>query len=414
MKRRDRRLPSRRRRQRRTTIVFFVVLQRELPLPSSVLFAARPGDPGVRIVEADDWNAKPPPPEPVPGGATVRAWQILSDGIHLQEPLDLTSSVVSLVVGHREAGATRSDGDDPPPRTRTVLELSAALPDRRGASQIAFRRAWRLAEDLSRAHTIASGCKTGPLNLSDAFPVSLFLTRDRSGWHPRSMSHYLITENMDHLVPRTLEDQHAVEAFFAFARRLRMRDPWALYSERQIASQRALSAGRFSDSIIEAAVAAEIAFDVLLGWALWENGETPSRAAASLGRPLKERLRSEMHPQFGGTWDLTSTPELAGWASSIAHLRNRIVHRGYRASEREANEAAAAADALASFLVARVCANVARYPNMAIAVLGAQKLKERGLYSRRVDQAFHAAGPTGDGPLIEYQGWRESADALAP
>jgi hypothetical protein len=396
----------------RTTIVFFVVLRRELPLPSSILFASRAGDPDVRIVEADNWTTKPPPPEPSPGGATVRAWQSLTDGTHMREPLDLTDNVVSLVVGRLGSKTKPSDQDDPPPRTQTVLELSAVLSDRRDAAQHAFRRAWRLAEDLSRAHAVASGCSSDPLALSDAFPVSLFLTRDRRGWHRDSVSQYLITENLDHLVPRTLDDEHDISAFFVFARRLRSNDPWALYAERRAASRRAMLSGQFSDAIIESAVAAEIIFDVVLGWALWESGTTTMDAATPLKRPLMERLRSEMHPRLGGTWDLTNTPELSGWHSSIARLRNRIVHRGYRPSEREASEAVAAGDALASFLVARVTANVTKYPKMAISVLGAPGLKDRGLYSRRVDLAFRAAGPTGDIPLIEYQSWRESVDAL--
>lgn len=342
----------------------------------------------------------------------MRAWQSLGDGTHLLEPLQLTDDIVDLVVGGLRSGSTSSDRDAPPPRTRTVLELSATLSERPDAAQRAFRRAWRLAEDLSRAHAVASGCGSGPLALSDAFPISLFLTRDRRGWHRDSVSQYLIAENMDHVVPRGLEDENEINTFFVFARRLRSGDPWALYAERRAACRRAMLSGRFADAIIEAAVAAEIIFDAILGWALWEAGSTTADAATLLKRPLVERLRCEMHPRLGGKWDLENGPELSRWHSSVAHLRNRIVHRGYLPSEGEASEAVEAGDALESFLVDRVVANVSKFPRMAIAVLGEAGLKRRGLYSRRIDLVFRAAGPTGDIPLVDYQRWRASVDTL--
>lgn len=225
------------------------------------------------------------------------------------------------------------------------------------------------------------------------------------------MSSYVIPENLDHVVARDIESAAERDSFFAHARRLRMGDQWALYAERSAAARRALNAGDFAAAIVDIAIATEILFDALLGWALWESGESVASAAATLRRPLKERLKSEMHPRFGGTWTLSSTPELAGWESAVARPRNRVVHRGYRPTEAEAQVALRAATDLNAFVVDRILTNAARYPQLALAVLGTDGLTARGRFTRRLKRAAAENGEFGTDALDQYSTWRELVDA---
>lgn len=118
----------------------------------------------------------------------------------------------------------------------------------------------------------------------------------------------------------------------------------------------------------------------------------PVRERQSPG--LNEAGRSSDRGTFvpAHSWDLKATPELRAWHQDLAGLRNRIVHRGRRPTEKQASDAIAAADGMAALLTDRLLERLARYPALALAVIGAYELKRLGVYTRKVDAAFQDAG----------------------
>ena len=254
--------------------------------------------------------------------------------------------------------------------------------------------------------------QTAPLQVGDVFPMALFLTRERGRWDRGSLSTYLL-DTIDHVVARELDGPGQIEVFRIMARRLRAGDAWALYAERRASARREWSNGDFAAAVVDSAVAVEIMLDAALAWALWEDGTTPQEAGPILARPLVDRVKTQMHPRFGGSWDLTATPALRAWHQDLAALRNRIVHRGRRPTEQQASAAVSAADGMSAFLTARLLDRLSRYPALALSVIGAYELRRLGRYTRKVDDAFQAAGQLGEGTLERYLDWREQADQHA-
>lgn len=201
--------------------------------------------------------------------------------------------------------------------------------------------------------------------------------------------------------------------------RLRAADPFMLYKERRLdARSECVLNGRFGESVVHSAIAAEVLFDAVLGLALWEEylagTLTEDEVAEVFARDLTPRLKSEYHPRFGGNWSLTG-PNLRLWHKQIAGVRNRVVHSGFTPERPVAEDAQAVLIDLERFVGDRLACKVSTYPRTAWIYLGHSGLDRRGLLKGALELEVVKEKSVADSVLtwIEaYQVWREAVNEL--
>lgn len=144
--------------------------------------------------------------------------------------------------------------------------------------------------------------------------------------------------------------------------------------------------GAYRAAVLFTATACEVLLDDLLAHLLWEERARPEDAAGVFESFLTARVKREYHPRLGGQWTVDRDGPVRSWATAVADLRHRVVHGGYEPTLDEARTAAAAARDLNAHLCDLVAAKAAVYPRTALLLPGAEGLRRRGLWTRRLDE----------------------------
>ncbi len=194
-------------------------------------------------------------------------------------------------------------------------------------------------------------------------------------------------------------------------------DPFSVYAERRLeAEMEAWTNGRPRESVVQAAIAAEVLLGALLGLAMWEEHErgelTIDDAAGAFSQPLATRIKSQYSKRFGGKW-FTDTDPIKGWQTDIADVRHRVVHAGYEPEKHQAYVALEVLQALERFIGDRLASRWKNYPRTAWLFLGSPGFKRRG--NSKLRQAEEWADAQGEKPVDwvrDYQAWREQVNAL--
>lgn len=196
--------------------------------------------------------------------------------------------------------------------------------------------------------------------------------------------------------------------------RLSSGDPFALYAERRLAANvECWTTGRMGESIVQSGIAAELLFDALLGFLMWEEhdrGEATLEAAAEVfSTDITPRLRNQYAKRLGGQWSFQQPP-MQGWFTTIASVRNAVVHGGARPDKHAAADAIDALLALEGFVGERLCERWRTYPRTAWTFLGTRGFEKRGRL-QAAEKWMDSNGGSIVGWVREYQSWREQVNA---
>ncbi len=416
-------LPRTRKRRRShwgpESVHFFALLRKPIPIPSGAgLIFATPDDPAPYAADTDVEEARIPPLDPpAPDGVSLRFWEVNKSQTGAYEAMEQISTITSLVVPRfsprRDFGIPDDDDKGAGGLTATVVEMATPLPPGKDAVQLSFRRCLTCLEDVSRAYAIATRSMIPPLRVADVHPFVLFISRSpgRMGRWRLGFSLYLIPTNFEAEYLGKDWEHADQEALRALLFRLREGDPILLFAERLLIAKAEASAGEFGGAVLEAAIAAEILLDALLGLMLWEERPSEVVAAAVLAKSVSERLRSEYHGRLGGNWDQDGSGEIGAWRRNLANLRNRVVHAGYRPSEEEAMAAIGAAAALEEFVAERAVQARYRYWRTVLMFVGTPGLQRRGLWSRRMQDMLSASMEQPSEWHRTYAEWRMRVEA---
>lgn len=195
--------------------------------------------------------------------------------------------------------------------------------------------------------------------------------------------------------------------------------PLELAMERSlVASQYLGKQGDYASAVIHAALSSEIILDSALAMMLWEEQlESPDFVAAVdvfnevKNGGLASRVKREYAPRLGGNWNPTVNGPVCRWSEDLAHLRGRVVHRGYRPSRREAERALDASDGLLEFIKIRLALKAKKYPRTCLMILGEPGLRRIGGW--KWARVFLDA--TDEHPLSWFSGyshWRDIVDSV--
>ncbi len=156
----------------------------------------------------------------------------------------------------------------------------------------------------------------------------------------------------------------------------------------------------------------ETLLDGLLLMIAWEQGVPANEAAQWFDRGLIGRIKTRYSSSLGGQWDVTLTDApVGGWRDAVEECRHRVVHHGYRPSEREARQALDSSDRLEEFLFERLARKRRTVPKTALLWLGVPGLERRGLYDaymRSVAEADDGREPW----LSQYRKYVEDIRSL--
>lgn len=196
--------------------------------------------------------------------------------------------------------------------------------------------------------------------------------------------------------------------------RLRAGDPVMLIGERLLGARVALwQEGDYGAAAVQAALACEVLLDAVLGLMLWEEqlaAPDVDAAVTALARPLKPRVRNEYANRLGGDWSMVGGGPLARWAERVAHLRGRVVHRGYRPTQDDAYYAVETSVELLDFVKARLAARVTTYPRTALLVAGEPGLRAAGAW-QEVERFAVEEADSEPWWIPAYGEWRDTVDA---
>jgi hypothetical protein len=228
---------------------------------------------------------------------------------------------------------------------------------------------------------------------------------------------YLSHKNLRDAPPRKLEEGQLLQ-WQSSVQLLSAKDPTALYRERMIDAEYSLTvAGDYGGAVIDAAMAAEVFLDSMLGLLHWERyGGAPltdgeiSRAVAALSKDLRPRIRSEYHPLIGGRWDLNANGPLQSWDAQVARVRNRIVHRGYRPGPSEAADALNSVNQLVNWVADLLCSKASQFPRTTSMTVPPDRMRRRNV-PKRVIEAIDLLARTEPPWRDDYSAWRDRVDA---
>jgi hypothetical protein len=309
----------------------------------------------------------------------------------------------------------------------TVVEAVTSVPDggpegtavgheEGDALRDPLQRCIEVLVEYQRAYRVAAHVQQPELTYERLHPFVLWFRREmEDSTPPERPTGIVLLDHQNYGAVFPPLDAEAVERTVQMTSRLRAGDPFALYAERRLEAQiQAATEGLWGNSILQTAIAAEVLLDAVLGLMTWEEhgrGELSLDQAASIfSRDVVPRVRSQYATRLGGRWDLGSG-QLHAWDKSIATVRNRVVHAGYRPAQSESSSAMTALANLERFMGDRLSDRWRSYPKTAWLFLGSSGFERRGKLSTA------EAWLSGDGgmPVLwarEYQQWRQAVNAL--
>lgn len=148
---------------------------------------------------------------------------------------------------------------------------------------------------------------------------------------------------------------------------------------------------------------------------LWEaniaaDNEGIEIAVSELSFNLMKRVRRCIHPKLGGVWRTEGPGVVAAWYSKTAQARNRVVHRGYRPLQAEAEASFRAMNDLMEYVCDLLAQKRRRFPRTTLRFLGRDGLDRRNAWSDGIfsdDVIGYVEDYTRD-----YVAWRDKVDSL--
>jgi hypothetical protein len=266
----------------------------------------------------------------------------------------------------------------------------------------------RIAE-LVPAYRIASKIAAAPVTRERLPPTAYFLTRNFS--KPYKWSHGLLLAHPNAPGP-SLDPvgPEAVAHFNAHLQAAQLRHPVVAVSERVADAIYALNRlGDTANAVIFAQLASEILLDTTLTAILLDEGKDAETAANMVSLPLAKKVKSELPPRLGGSWDLTRGGIVGEWKDKLWAIRGRVIHGGYVPTRDEARAALQAASALEDFVHDRVAARRNEYPRAALIIVGVEGLQNRGVWSGQIVRNAEKFGPD---LLDRYADWSNELEML--
>lgn len=366
--------------------VFVIPLPEYVPIPHGTVWTK---ELDVEVPELADFEFAIAPDGPTRAGGknyvSLKFWQVIDEPgptIHTQR---LAAKVVDQLTGQPSAepqgGPPRPSGLE---NCLTVVEAVTYVPVD-GSTSDALTNCVEAIIDFHLAYRIAENARLPELTY-ERLP-SLVLELERSapdfGAAEAARVHVLAHANVQGVSPVDRDvDADTIHRISQVVVRLERRDPFMRFAARRAdARVEAHTNGRYGESIIQTAIAAEILFDAILGLTLWEESltgaMTPAQAAEMFSTDLSPRLKTHYAPRLGGQWALNG-PNLSGWFRDIAGVRSRVVHAGYRATLAEAQAATVALVELERFIGDRLADRWRKYPRTAWMFLGGPGFTRRG------------------------------------
>ncbi|MGW5398992.1 hypothetical protein [Streptomyces sp. NPDC003952] len=356
--------------------------------------------------------------------ASLKFWQVSE--VVAQEDMHLgpLSQVISEVIGK-----PIPDGYNVEPESvdsyRTIVEMvtvqNADAVDSLGFGCVteAFDRCFDLLIDVSMMSRLVERHRR-PIVARESVNISVWFGR----WsddvkYGGEVGGVMLVAPPASVVTRTL-DEGELERLAAHLQRMWQGSPLELAMDRALQANTYLYGdGDYANAVIHAAMSAEVLLDSTLGLMLWEEQlgvpdiERAGEILDDSRGGLAARVKREYGPRLGGSWDPKSPGPIKQWSVELARLRGRIIHRGYRPSQREAERALEASDSLLNFVKSRLAVNAKKYPRTALLTLGEPGLRRLGGWkSAQAYMASNTQNPP-DAWFREYSEWRARVDVAA-
>lgn len=353
--------------------------------------------------------------------AVAQFWQVQVEADLDLVGLEAAGQVLSEVTGRQPDGSIR-DRLDPVETYRTVAWTGAWASEPPAPDGLwgnvdpdPFTRCVDLLAFVVRGYRLSEGARIPELTYERLPRTVHMVFKDRD--NGEFLDHGLL--NLTHFNVRgapapEILDEDRTDRLHLHLDRLRAGDPIMLFGERMLGARVALwQDGDFGAAVVQAALACEVLLDAVLGLMLWEEQlDTPDTDAAvtALTRPLKPRVRNEYARRLGGDWSMDGDGPLARWAERVAHLRGRVVHRGYRPTQDDAYYAVETSVELLDFIKARLADRVTTYRRTALLVLGEPGLRTAGAW-RKVERFATRDADNEPWWIPAYGEWRDTVDA---
>ena len=298
----------------------------------------------------------------------------------------------------------------------TVQNADAWAANEQAALEEALDRCFSVLTDVSSMSRLVKH-RGHPIATKEQVAVALWFGR-----HPTSPSYKTGIGGILMLTPptgpvRDVFEEPEMNRLMAHLKRVWDGSPLELAMDRSLeASTFMRRDGDYGNAVIHAALASEIVLDSILALLLWEeqlHAPTIDAAVAAFDESrggLATRVRREYAPRLGGNWDPEKRGPVQAWARDLARLRGRVVHRGYRPTEAEAEAALSASNGLLDFIKGRLAVKARNHPRTALLVLGEPGLRRLGGW--KAAEAYLAASQhSPDDWFRDYAAWRSKVDA---
>lgn len=407
-------------------IVFVIPLKDHFPLPSESTSLRTYEDnplPGLADVEMRRTADDPPYPQELAGKrfVSLRFWQVPGEVSSETTEMIRAAHTVLQAVADVPIPNQASRPLTPWQEYRTVVEAVTPVWDEDDIYETnekpdPLTRCISALIEQIRAYRVGLSASIPELTYERIFPFVMFMWRElatnRYGDGPSLMM--LSHTNLPFGPPEIIRAEE-YERYRQALGRLLNGDPLFLFSERRLNASIALYGnGDFSESCVQSATAAEVLLDSLLGMLLWEGGLESDDAGTDvavqeLSLNLVRKVRQCFHARLGDVWRREGPGPVPAWFSRTAQVRNRVVHRGYRPTRKEAEESFAAVNELMTFICDRLAEKRRRYPRTTLRFLGRDGLDRRNAWSEAIfgdDVIGWVESYTRD-----YVHWRDQVDA---
>lgn len=388
-----------------TLVIFFIPLPQALGLTHGSTFGfAEDGSSGLPNVPMKATPDMPPMPGFSAGSnfTSLRLWQVNSSMTGFLEQLDVAMKVVRVVTPFTPQVETASSRERPmPDAVITVIEAVTPLLDA-DADPIsdALDHCLTRIQQVSTASGLVTG-QSAKLVTREQLPLIIPMCQrnlDGDVWSNFSM-YQLHSNDVVRYAPATL-DEEGVSRLGHFLRATVRSEPLISYLDLRAEAERLLEReGDTRTSVIMLAASCEVLLDLLLLAMLWEDGSSAEVAADvfSNGNGIASRVKKLYAERIGGTWNLVQSGPVKNWLDSVADLRNRCVHGGYRPTPDRAEAAMSAADDLRLFIVERLkeSKTARRFPLTASIFLSTQNGKSAD-----------------EKDLLDWMAWRDDVTKL--
>lgn len=251
-------------------------------------------------------------------------------------------------------------------------------------------------------------------------PVMLSYDDGRSytfyGWKENASGQYGF-EMFDNTVKR--DDEHWGKLQSAYER-FNMRDLTLAYYESIVQAQtERLYSGRYSEAVVQSAVAAEsliTTLSLMLAWETTSDSDADVEAAARWhNKGLTARCEHMQH-YLGNDFASVSAGAWAGWDKDVRRVRNRVVHAHYRASTTEAEVAVNTVASLRDAINAALVDKCKQYPKTCLSQLSGGDIHEvkgrrgdrvRALLADAYKDYREGDEPVQAGWVRDFSAWRE-------